>query len=235
MTTTSGGKEGPSTAMIPMASRMKGKASWASASVMMMLSAQPPRKPATMPSTEPMAPPTSTAAKPTSSDTRARWTTRERPSRRRWSVPRRWALPSAASSVGAASRARSDCRIGSWGASHGAATATAATSSTNPTPPAICHRARRAWRPARASCSVTAADSAGADAGIEEAIDEVDKEVEHDEEHGREEHRALHHRVVAVVDGLDREPPDAGPREDRLRHHGAAEECAELQPRDGDD
>src|SRR3972149_6263256 len=42
-------------------------------------------------------------------------------------------------------------------------------------------------------------------------------------------------RVVAVVDGLDREPPDAGPRKDRLRHHGAAEERAELQPRDGDD
>ena len=38
MTTISVGNDGPSTAMMPMASRMNGKASWASASVMMALS-----------------------------------------------------------------------------------------------------------------------------------------------------------------------------------------------------
>ena len=65
------GKLGPSTAMMPIASRMTGNASCASASVMITLSAKPPRKPATIPSVAPTAPPTSTAASPTTSETRA--------------------------------------------------------------------------------------------------------------------------------------------------------------------
>ena len=56
--------------MIPMARRMNGNASWASASVMMASSSQPPRNPATRPSVPPTSPPTATAAKPTTSDTR---------------------------------------------------------------------------------------------------------------------------------------------------------------------
>ncbi len=124
MTTMSVGKLGPSTAMIPMASRMKGKASWASATVMITVSVQPPRKPARSPSAEPTRPPTSTAAKPTRSDTREPKIIRESTSRPRWSVPSTCARPSAASRVGATSRARSDWRVGSWGASHGAAAAT---------------------------------------------------------------------------------------------------------------
>src|SRR5215510_12716134 len=71
MTTIRVGKLGPSTAMMPIASRMNGNASWASASVMIMLSVQPPRKPATSPRVAPTSPPTMTAAKPTSKDTRA--------------------------------------------------------------------------------------------------------------------------------------------------------------------
>ncbi len=71
MTTISVGKLGPSTAMIPIASRMNGNASWASASVMITLSVHPPRKPARSPSVAPTSPPTTTAANPTSSDTRA--------------------------------------------------------------------------------------------------------------------------------------------------------------------
>ena len=128
MTTMSVGKLGPSTAMMPMASRMKGKASWASATVMITVSVQPPLKPARSPSAEPMRPPTSTAAKPTMSDTREPKIMRESTSRPRWSVPSTCARPSAASRVGAASRARSDWRVGSWGASHGAAAATTTSS-----------------------------------------------------------------------------------------------------------
>jgi hypothetical protein len=71
MTTMRVGKLGPSTAMMPIASKMNGKASWASASVMMMLSVQPPRKPARSPRLAPTIPPTTTAASPTSSETRA--------------------------------------------------------------------------------------------------------------------------------------------------------------------
>src|SRR3989454_321035 len=234
MTRISVGKLGPSTAMIPIASRMKGNASWASASVMIMLSAQPPRTPARRPSVAPTIPPTTTAAKPTSSETRAPWIVRERTSRPRWSVPSKCALPSAPVSVGAASRARSDWRTGSCGAIRGAANAVTTSSSTNAPPPSAIQRVRRA-RLERTAVTSAGASSARADTGIEESIDQVDAEIDHDEEHGGQEHRALHDRVIAVVDRLDREPPDARPREHRLRHHGPAEQGAELEPGDRDD
>src|SRR5262245_40535581 len=99
----------------------------------------------------------------------------------------------------------------------GAASATTTSARTNTPPPSAIHRVRRA-RLTRAGAPATA--SGCASAGIEEAIDQVDAEVDHDEEHGREEHGALHDGIVAVVDRLDREPPDSGPREDRLRHDG---------------
>src|SRR5437899_304572 len=234
MTTISVGKLGPSTAMIPIASRMKGNASWASASVMIIVSVQPPRKPARRPSVAPTIPPTTTAAKPTSSETRAPWIIRERTSRPRWSVPSTCALPSAAESVGAASRARSDWRTGSCGAITGAASAITTSSKTNTPPPSAIRRVRRP-RLGWTAGAAPGARSARSDAGIEEAIDQVDAEVDHDEEHGGQEHRALDDGVVAVVDRLDREPADARPREHRFRHHGAAEQRAELEPGDGDD
>src|SRR5690242_12937025 len=185
-----------------------------------------------MPSAAPSRPPTATAAKPTVSDTRAPQITRESTSRPRWSVPSTWALPSMPWSVGAASRPRSDWRSGSCGASHGAATAIRASASTKRPPAMTSRRVRRAPAPPRAAAASTATASTGTDAGIEDAIQEVDGEVEDDEQDGREEDRALHDRVVAVVDRLDGQPSDAGPREDRLRHHGAAEQGAELQPGD---
>src|SRR5580765_1090705 len=213
--------------MIPIARRMNGNASWASASVMIILSVQPPRNPASNPSEAPRSPPTTTAAKPTSRDTRAPKITRERTSRPRWSVPSRWALPSAPANVGAESRPRSDWRMGSAGAITGAASAARIKSATNTAPPTARPRVRRA--------RLAGACSARADARIEEAIDQVDAEVDHDEEHGGDEHGALHDGVVAVVDRLDGEPADTRPREDRLGDDGAAEQGTELQPGDRDD
>src|SRR5207247_1764785 len=140
-----------------------------------------------MPSAAPTRPPTTTAAKPTSSDTRAPYTMRESTSRPRWSVPRRWARPSAASSVGASSRARSDWRVGSWGASHGAATAITARSATKAAPAVTSRRVRRAARPPAAAAGSA---SAGTDAGIEDAIDQLDEEVDDDEDQRRQEHHA---------------------------------------------
>jgi hypothetical protein len=99
--------------MMPMASRMNGKASWASASVMIAASTRPLAKPAASPAAEPSTPPTSTAAKPITSETREPWITRESTSRPRWSVPSRWARPSAPLQLGAASRPRRFWRIGS--------------------------------------------------------------------------------------------------------------------------
>src|SRR6266850_5314497 len=124
--------------------------------------------------------------------------------------------------------------MGSCGAISGAASAVTISSTTNAPPPSAMTRVRRA-RLAWTAGAATGASSARADAGIEEAIDQVDAEVDHDEEHGGEEHGALHDGVVAVVDGLDREPSNARPREHRLRHDGPAEQRAELQARDGDD
>src|SRR2546427_5227560 len=226
MTTISVGKLGPSTAMIRTASRMKGNASWASASVMIMVSVQPPRKPARRPSVAPTIPPTTTAAKPTSSETRAPWIIRERTSRPRWSVPSTCALPSAAESVGAASRARSDWRTGSCGAITGAASAVTTSSKTNTPPPSAIRRVRRP-RLERTVAAPAGPTSDRADAGIEETIDQVDAEVDHDEEHGGQEHRALHDGVVAVVDRLDRQPSDGPPRKQPFPHDGAAQHPAE--------
>ena len=69
--------------MMPMASRMNGKASWASASVMMIASMRPRLKPAAIPSADPSTPPTTTAEKPITSETREPKITRESTSRPR--------------------------------------------------------------------------------------------------------------------------------------------------------
>src|SRR5262245_15890677 len=108
--------------------------------------------------------------------------------------------------------------MGSAGAIRGAASAATISRATNAAPPTASARVRRARR--------AGTRSARADARIEEAIDQVDAEVDHDEQDGRDEHGALHDRVVAVVDRLDRQAPDARPREHRLGDDGAAEEGA---------
>src|SRR5215468_3320577 len=140
--------------------------------------------------------------------------TRDNTSRPRWSVPNRCGRPSAPSKVGGESRPRNDCRTGSSGASHGAATATAATSTTKARPPSVSQDMRRPLTRGRAN-SVHAGASVGADTGIEEAIHEVDGEVDDDEQERGHEHRALHHWVVAIVDRLHGEPADPRPREHR--------------------
>ena len=69
--------------MIPIASRMNGNASCASAIVMMIASMRPRLKPAASPAAEPSTPPTRTAEKPITSDTREPQITRESTSRPR--------------------------------------------------------------------------------------------------------------------------------------------------------
>src|SRR5262245_39721180 len=90
-------------------------------------------------------------------------------------------------------------------------------------------RVRRAPAPPRSGAARPAIASAGTGAGIEEAIEQVDGEVDDDEGDGREEDRALHDRIVAVVDRLNRQAADAGPREHGLGDDGTAEQCPELQ------
>src|SRR6266496_6440487 len=178
-----------------------------------------------------MSPPTRTAEIPTTRETREPNTTRASTSRPRWSVPRRCGRPSAPSRVGGLRRTRSDCRSGSW-TTHGATTASTARSATTPSPSRMSHGMRRPR--GRAFCIAAKASSAGAGAGIEEAIEEIDGEVDEDEHHRGEEHRALHHGIVAIVDGLHGEAADAGPGKDGLRHHRPPQERAELQRGDGE-
>src|SRR5882724_11873041 len=173
-----------------------------------------------------MSPPTRTAEIPTTSETREPKMTRASTSRPRWSVPRRCARPSAPSRVGGLRRARSDCRSGSW-TTQGATTASTARKATTPSPSRMSHGMRRPR--GRVFCIAAKASSAGAGAGIEEAIEKIDGEVDDDEHHRGEEDRALHHGIVAIVDGLHGEPANAGPGKDGLRHHRPPQERTPME------
>src|SRR2546425_9633301 len=177
-----------------------------------------------MPSVAPTRLPTATAAKPISNETREPKITRDSTSRPRWSVPSGYARPSAASIVGGLSLSRSDWRSGSCGASTGAAAATTNSAPTNASASSAIHGRRR-----------RGVSSTGTETGIEDAIEHVDQEVDDDERRGGQEHRALHDRIVAVVDRLDRQPADPRPREDGLRHDRAGEKLTELEAGDRDD
>src|SRR5881409_1328789 len=100
--------------------------------------------------------------------------------------------------VGGLRRTRNDCLSGSW-TTHGATTARTARKVTTPRPSRMSHGMRRPR--GRVFCMTARANSVGAGAGIEEAIEEIDDEVDDDEHHRGEEDRALHHRIIAVVDG----------------------------------
>src|SRR5262249_56689188 len=112
-------------------------------------------------------------------------------------------------------------------------TASTARKATKPKPRRMSQGMRRPR--GRAFSMAGRVSSAGAGAGIEDAIEEVDDEVDDDEHDGGEEDRALHHRIVAVVDGLHGKAADARPGKDRLRHHRPAQESAELERGDGED
>src|SRR6266545_203855 len=67
--------------------------------------------------------------------------------------------------------------------------------------------------------------------GVEHVYDQIGAH-----EGGREgDDCRLHHRVVAVVDGVDRQAADARPGEDRLGDDRASEQRAQLDPDDGHD
>ena len=67
--------------------------------------------------------------------------------------------------------------------------------------------------------------------GSSQAYGHVDQEVDERVRQGDEQHDPLDQQVVLEQDGVDREPPDARAREDRLDHDGAAEQPPELEAR----
>src|SRR5262245_35713839 len=70
---------------------------------------------------------------------------------------------------------------------------------------------------------------------IEIAVEEVDQQVASQIEPAQHEHAGLYDRGVARGDRLEDEAPQAGPREDGLGDHGAAQELHEEHDREGDD
>ena len=65
-----------------------------------------------------------------------------------------------------------------------------------------------------------------AQARIEREIGQVDQEVDHDEDEGDQHQIGDHHRPVERLDGVDDQLADAGPGEDGLGEHRAAEQTA---------
>ena len=235
MTTTRVGKLGPSTAMMPMASRMNGNASCASATVMMIgVHAPAAEARRRAPSAEP-----SSAAHQHRGEADHQRHPRAEDHAREHVAPEVIGAEQMRPPVGAVrawareSRPRSDLADRDpAGASQRRGDRHHRQQRDEADPEQ--HRARargaaRARRPRDRRRDATA--SAGADAGIEDAIDEVDEEVDHDEHERGQEDGALHHRVVAVVDRLHREPADARPREHGLGDDRAAQQGAELERR----
>src|SRR2546422_4664432 len=241
---------GPCTPMTVMARRMKGNAHWRSASRMMASSQAPPRIPASNPSEAPVSPATSMADSPIRTEVRAPKTSRLRTSRPSWSVPSTARVPSAARLAGGTKRAVRRCSLGSAGATRPGARAPRKTTRRVPAPnralrEATKTRVRR--QPAAPGPSGRPADvdtvraarrtpSLGkAYAGIEAHVGEVDHEVQRAQHAGHGKDDGLDERDVLVHDRLHSQPADAGVGEDRLGHHRAPEEIAELQPEGGDD
>src|SRR5438477_3075589 len=77
--------------------------------------------------------------------------------------------------------------------------------------------------------------SAIADPRVEVRVHEVDDEVRNEEEPADDEDGALHERIVTLKDGPQEQSPDAGQREDLLRHDRAAEQVADLDARHRDE
>src|SRR6266511_2529768 len=68
-----------------------------------------------------------------------------------------------------------------------------------------------------------------ADARVQVRVEQVDGQVDDDVPGRRDEDDALEQRVVALVDRVDRQPPESGDAEDLLGDDGAGDQCAELQ------
>src|ERR671918_1915140 len=118
------------------------------------------------------------------------------------SAPRRYCAP------GGVRRSRSVWAYGSAGASSGAKRAAATMTATTARLTAVTRSGRLAM----------------ADPGIEDGVGEVGQQVDEDERGRHDEDAALDEVEVPGPYAGHHEPPDAGPGEDGLGEHGAAEQ-----------
>src|SRR6185437_1776714 len=158
-------------------------------------------------------------------------------SRPRSSVPNQWAA------LGAVLMA-SDCVSGFWIGRTLARTAARMLTATHPAqtqknqpsrfrrrltwviaataPPAAASAARVS------STAIRWVSSGNGDPRVDDGEQEVDDEVEDDHRHGDEQDDALHHDVVALVDGHHQLVPEAGELEEELDDEGAGDEAADV-------
>src|ERR1051325_10402087 len=162
----------------------------------------------------------SAVTNPTASETRPAWRRRLRRSRPSSSAP-----STKPASPGRANFLSMSMYSGSGGATHGAKAASA-TRSTTPTAPAVARRLRTNRR----QTMDLSRGSAKADARIGDRVEDVGEEAARDDHHRGHEQQPEDHRVVLIVQRIQIETPDAGPREHGLGDERAAEEGAELEP-----
>src|SRR5439155_13546926 len=151
-----------------------------------------------------MIPEIASALKPTISEMRAPWITRERRSRPSWSVPSKWAESPRDIQPGGSSRSVISCSLGGYGArvagisaqmTMAASIRKAMTTRTSPL------RKRASLRPVSSRTEIGGCEDAmGAvigrrsrktDPRVQPAVQQVDKKVERDEHAGREDHGGL--------------------------------------------
>src|SRR5882672_10949296 len=182
-----------------------------------------------MPSAPPMTRPITGAQRPTTSDMRAPWISRESSSRPSPSVPSQCAAENAAR--------RSSMSI-SVGLGSGRKSAKIATANTSTIQPIAAQNSGPSLRPrfsgrAWSSSSSVSSSVAMANPGVEDGIEQIDDEVHDDETGGDQKHHALQDDEVAGADRADQKPADSGQREHRLDNDGAPDQPADINAGDG--
>src|SRR6185437_732513 len=173
-----------------------------------------------MPSAPPNTRPITGAHRPTVSEIRAPWISRESSSRPSVSVP---------SQCAAENGARRASISMSVGLGSGSTPASAAAASTSRVQPAAIQnsvpsrRVRLTGLTTMAS-SISSSSVAMADPGIENGVEQIDHEIHQHVAASHEQHHALQDDEVAGVDRAQQQPADAGQREHGFDDHGAADQ-----------
>src|SRR3954466_655810 len=221
--------DGPSTSVMPIASRIAGKAIIASFMRINPLSSVL-KYPASAPINVPNTAFSATTEKPMMTESCAPQITRDQRLRPKLSVP------NANSEPGGRNLKRIASLVGSTGAIHGARTAASRMMPNRPSPKRNDRWWSRRFSVIHAGCwcavGMSALSSSGAapllmaHSRIEQGVANVHPDIDQHEECGDEEQAALNHRIVAIENGLRQQLAHAGNREQRLRHNRAGKQQA---------
>src|SRR3954468_15953683 len=181
-----------------------------------------------MPSAPPMTRPITGAQRPTTSDMRAPWISRESSSRPSPSVPSQCAAENAAR--------RSSMSI-SVGLGSGRKSAKIATANTSTIQPIAAQNSGPSLRPrfSGRACSPSSSVSSSVamtNPGIEDGVEQIDDEVHDDEAGSDQKHHALQDDEIARGNCADQQPADSRQREDCLDNESAADQPADIDSGD---